>query len=248
MDHLINQLLRETLGLPLVASVFGWVVALAFVLNIGLSVRIIWVKGSRPNAALAWIATLFALPIVGLILYLVIGENRIGIVRRRRHARIVEEVANLSAAWSDPRVLASNMSTADTQMAHLGETSGAPAVLNGNLLQLSGDPDEQLRWMTEDIDAAQQSVDALFYIFEQDATGTAVANALGRAAQRGVTVRLLLDDIGSRAFLRSRMRKELAQQGVHVIAALPASILRMPFKRVDIRNHRKLIVVDGKIA
>jgi len=248
MDHLINQLLRETLGLPLVAGVFGWVVALAFVLNVGLSVRIIWVKGSRPNAALAWIATLFALPIFGLILYLVIGENRIGTIRRRRHARIVEEVAGISGVWSDPRVLASNMSTADTQMAHLGETSGAPAVLNGNLLQLSGDPAEQLRWMTEDIDAAQQSVDALFYIFEQDATGTAVANALGRAAQRGVTVRLLLDDIGSRAFLRSRMRKELAQQGVHVIAALPASILRMPFKRVDIRNHRKLIVVDGKIA
>ena len=248
MDHLIDQILRKTVGLSFDASVFGWIIAVAFILNIALCVRIVWVKGSRPNAALAWIATLFALPIIGLMRYLVIGENRIGAIRRRRHARIVQEVAGISQEWTDPRVLASSMSTADTQMAHLGETAGAPPVLNGNLLQLSGDPAEQLRWMIEDIDAAKQSVDALFYIFEQDATGTAVADALGRAATRGITVRLLLDDVGSRKLLRSHMRKELERQGVHVTASLPASILRMPFKRVDIRNHRKLIVVDGKMA
>jgi cardiolipin synthase len=248
MDHLIDELLNKTFGLPAIAGLFGWMVTVAFILNIALSVRIVWVKGFRPNAALAWIATLFALPIAGLVLYVIIGENRIGAIRRRRHAKILKEVAGISQQWRDPRVLAATMSTADTQMAHLAESSGAPEVLNGNLLQLSGDAAEQLQWIIDDINAAQQSVDVLFYIFEQDATGKAVAEALARAAQRGVKVRLLLDDIGSRAFLRSPMRTELARQGVHVTAALPASILRMIVKRVDIRNHRKLIVVDGKVA
>lgn len=248
MDWLIDQFLRQVLGLESVADWFGWLVAAAFLANLALCVRIVWAKGTRPNAALAWIAALFALPILGCFLYVVIGENRIGSVRRRRHARIMKAVGSLGDEWRDPRVLASSMSTADTQMAHLGERSGGPAVLNGNLVQLSGDPQEQLRWMVEDIDAARGSVDVLFYIFEEDSTGRAVAEALARAARRGVRVRVLVDSLGSRGFLRGGMRRSLEDAGCRVLEALPARVLRMLFSRVDIRNHRKLIVVDGAIA
>jgi cardiolipin synthase len=222
--------------------------AAAFVINVALAVRIVWSKAARPNAALAWLATLFAFPILGCVLYIVIGENRIGAVRRRRHARIMRAVEQVEGGWKDPRVLGSSMSTVDTQMAHLGESSGAPQVLNGNLVQLTGDPAEQVRWITSDIDAAVRTADALFYIFETDETGRAVADALARAARRGVTVRLLVDGIGSRAFLRSPMHRELEAAGVKVVEALPATFLRILVARVDIRNHRKLVVVDGTTA
>jgi cardiolipin synthase len=248
MDWLIDEFLRNVLGLERVADVFGVLVSAAFVVSILLCVRVVWAKGTRPNAALAWIATLLALPVVGALFYLIIGENRVGAIRRRRHARIVRAGCAPDSEWKDPRVLGTSMSTADTQMAHLGEASGGPLALGGNRVQLSGDPAEQLRWMVEDIDAAARSADLLFYIFEDDATGHAVSDALVRAAKRGVQVRLLVDSIGSRAFLKSGLRRTLQAAGVSVIEALPASILRLLLKRCDIRNHRKLIVVDGHIA
>ena len=248
MDWLIEQLLREALGWERVANAFAWILVGAFALNVALAVRIVWSKAARPHAALAWLAALFAFPIVGCLVYLVIGENRIGSVRRRRHRRIMQAVGTVGGGWKDPRVLGNDMSTEDTQMAHLGETSGAPPVLNGNLVQLSGDPEEQVRWMVADIDAATRTADVLFYIFETDDTGRRVADALARAARRGVTVRLLVDGIGSRRFVRSAMRRELQAAGVRVVEALPASVLRMLVARVDIRNHRKLVVVDGCVA
>ena len=126
MDWLIDEFLRNVLGLERVADVFGVLVSAAFVVSILLCVRVVWAKGTRPNAALAWIATLLALPVVGALLYLIIGENRVGAIRRRRHARIVRAGCAPDSEWKDPRVLGTSMSTADTQMAHLGEASGGP--------------------------------------------------------------------------------------------------------------------------
>jgi cardiolipin synthase len=115
-------------------------------------------------------------------------------------------------------------------------------------VQLSGDPEEQVAWIERDIDAAARSVDVIFYIWELDRTGRRVGDALLRAAARGVRVRLLVDSIGSRGFLASDERRRLESGGVHVVEALPARIVRMLFARVDIRNHRKLVVVDGVVA
>jgi cardiolipin synthase len=75
-----------------------------------------------------------------------------------------------------------------------------------------------------------------------------MAAALERAARRGVHARLLVDGIGSRAFLRSPMRRRLEAAGVRVVEALPATVVRILFARIDIRNHRKLVVVDGTVA
>ncbi|MFM8697890.1 MAG: PLDc N-terminal domain-containing protein, partial [Phycisphaerales bacterium] len=164
MDWLIHHTLADRLGMERLATVFLWTVIAAFALNVCLALRIVWTKGARPTSALAWIATLFAMPILGAAIYVIIGENRIGSVRRRRHARIVVAAeAALRGGRPDPRVLAGAMSTPDLQLAHVGESSGAPQVLNGNLVQLSGDPEEQVAWIERDIDAATRSVDLIFY-------------------------------------------------------------------------------------
>ncbi len=248
MEWIADQILRDMLGWTRAASVVGAIVALCFFVNLLLSVRIIYQKGTRPNAALAWIATLFAMPVIGLAIYIVIGENRIAVRRRRRHARIVQQIHAEDTKWDDPQVLLRSMSTEDMQLAHLAERLDAPPVLNGNLVQISGDPKEQADWMVQDIDAACESVHICFYIYEDDATGRIVSDALVRAAARGVRVRLLLDGIGSRSFLRSAERRRLEAAGVRVVEALPATFMRMLIARIDIRNHRKLIVVDGCVA
>jgi cardiolipin synthase len=248
MGALLTHILRDWLGVTLSEAVLVGVAAAVFLLNVLLSVRIVWAKGMRPNSALAWIATLFALPGPGILIYLVIGENRVGSSRRRRHKRIIESLRDQVPPWTDPRVLQWSMSVEDGQLARLANCLGAPPVLGGNLLQLSGDPEEQVRWIVEDIDAAREHVHLVFYIYEQDATGRRVSDALERAARRGVTVRLLVDGIGSKGFLRSADRRRLESAGVRVVAALPATFWRLLVARIDIRNHRKLVIVDGVVA
>ncbi len=248
MDWIVDHIIRTQLGWNRVADAIAIVLIVLFFVNIALSFWIVWSKGKNPNAALAWIAALFAFPVLGLLLYVLIGENRIGVIRKRRHRRIVQQVRSLEPVWQDQRVAERHMSAEDSQLARVAEQLGAPPVLNGNTIEVSGDPHEQIQWIVQDIDAATQTVHVLFYILEGDSTGEQVCQALERAVARGVVCRLLLDGVGSKAFLRSARRRDLAAAGVQVVEALPARLLRVLVARVDIRNHRKLVVVDGSVA
>ncbi|MFO0782408.1 MAG: cardiolipin synthase [Phycisphaerales bacterium] len=248
MDWLLDQFLRTQMGWTRAADLLAVVLIAVFLLNVCLSVWIVWSKGSRPNAALAWIATLFAFPLLGLAFYILVGENRIGLVRRRRHKRIVAAVKANEPLWTDPRVVSRDLSGPDSQLARLAEKLQAPPVLNGNHIDITGDPEEMIRWMVDDLDAAVSTAHMIFYIFEADATGERVCQAMERAAARGVTCRMLLDSVGSKEFLESDRRRQLEFAGVKVVEALPASLLRVLLARVDIRNHRKVLVVDGKVA
>src|SRR5204863_9813856 len=75
-----------------------------------------------------------------------------------------------------------------------------------------------------------------------------VCDALIRAAQRGIACRLLVDAVGSKKFLRGQCCADMRKAGVNIVAALPANFLRMLFARIDLRNHRKIVVIDGQIA
>jgi cardiolipin synthase len=120
-------------------------------------------------------------------------------------------------------------------------------VLGGNLAELLTESDLVIDRLIEDIDGAEHHVHLLFYIFAADEVGTRVADALIRARNRGVSCRLLADGVGSHRFFRS-LAPSLVRQGVEVVAALPVTPLRRQFARIDLRNHRKLAVIDGRIA
>ena len=87
----------------------------------------------------------------------------------------------------------------------------------------------------------------LFYIFEDDDVGRRVADALRRAAQRGVAVRVLMDAIGSRGGLKG-LAPALRAAGAEVIAVMPLRLWGPNAARFDLRNHRKIVVVDGRSA
>lgn len=130
----------------------------------------------------------------------------------------------------------------------MAESFGASPVLSGNQLLLMGDTDVVIQRMAEDIDEAREHCHLLVYIYLDDHSGRRIADALMRAARRGVTCRLLLDSLGSRSFLRSDTCRRLRAAGVHVVEAMPANLLRALFSRIDVRNHRKLMIVDGRIG
>ena len=120
-------------------------------------------------------------------------------------------------------------------------------MVGGNRFELLPFYDAALERVVGEIDAAQRYVHFLFYIFEDDDTGRAVAAALERAARRGVAVRVLADAIGSRAGLKG-LGPGLRASGAEVIAVMPLRLWGPNAARFDLRNHRKIVVVDGTRA
>lgn len=217
-------------------------------IRVGLSVRVVMRR--RPvGTTLAWLLVVLAAPIVGAALYLLVGELRLGSRRARRANTIHGPYLRWSAGLRERYAVDHAALPPEGQpLARLSEaTVGIPA-LPGNVLELGDEAEAILRRLIADIDQAERTCHLEFYIWQPGGWADEVAAALERAAARGVVCRLLVDDVGSRPFLRGPAATRLAQAGVEVRAALPVSLLRMIFVRFDLRLHRKIVVIDGEIA
>ena len=224
-----------------------WLAASEWVIRLTM-LPVIVLRKEKPATCLAWLTIVFFEPWIGLGLYLLIGENRLG---RRRLARRRSRRPQLAASEYpdvEPRHVVDPAETDDySVLVHLAEHVGGLPIVAGNSISLMTDTDVVIDRLIEEIDAARQHVHLLFYIFQDDSVGRRVAEALARAAQRGVACRVLADAVGSRQLFR-RLAPWLRQQGVRIFPVLPANLWRIPFKRLDLRNHRKLAVIDGRIA
>jgi len=201
------------------------------------------------SSTLAWIVVILAVPLFGAALYLMIGEIRLGRRNIQRHREIVKRIqSSIPFTAAAATIMRAQVPSRFSHLAVLAEAVGDNDALGGNSLRLIGASDLFIQALVEDIDAAQLHCHLLFYIFLDDHSGTRVAEALMRAAKRGVTCRLLVDGVGSKLFLRSALRRQLAAAGVHVVEALAAHPLRMLLSRIDLRNHRKIVVIDGAIS
>jgi cardiolipin synthase len=137
--------------------------------------------------------------------------------------------------------------------AHLfqtGQSITGLAPVGGNSGALMRDSDATIDAMVADIDAARDHVHLLFYIWLPDNNGCRVAEALKRAAARGVVCRAMADDLGSRRMISSEHWRAMASAGVHLARALPIGnpLLRVITGRIDLRNHRKIVVIDDRIT
>ncbi|NBQ88869.1 MAG: cardiolipin synthase, partial [Betaproteobacteria bacterium] len=230
-------------------SVHPAVVLGIFLLQVAVACRVLIHTAGRPAVALAWIVTVMAVPGLGLLAYLLVGESKFGMRRASRHAQILRKVDTPTVhGQRDARAMQHALGAEQRQLSLMAGSVSHSPVLSGNRVALSGDSAANIARMVQDIDAAMHHVHLLTYIYLLDGAGRAIAEALLRAVARGVQVRVLVDDLGSRAFLRSDLRRTLEAAGVQVCGALPTSLFRMIFARLDIRNHRKLLVLDGRVA
>jgi len=204
-------------------------------------------RRTRHSSTLAWVVVIMVLPVVGALLYLLTGETRIGRRRSRRHDEIRERIQAICAShWAESRY--PELSRQYQPIATLAEGVGGTAPRGGNALSLFGDTDRVLDLLVEDIGRASAHCHLLFYIYLPDGSGRKLAAALMDAARRGVACRLLVDGVGSAELLSSSLARELRAAGVRLVSALPATPLRALFARLDLRNHRKLAVIDGVIG
>ena len=217
-----------------------------FCLSVTIALRVIYSRRTS-SAALAWLTALFAFPILGVITYLLIGEPKLGRERAKRHA----ELLAFHDAFADrflPPPCEPASETRFRQIARLIQGEARYVPTGGNQTRLLADTDAILRAFTADIHAAQHCCLLAFYIVEGSGRVEAVLEALMQAAERGVRCQLLADALGSSSFWRSSWPQRLRGAGVEVTEALPVGVLKSLWVRSDLRNHRKILVVDYRIA
>lgn len=227
------------------------VLVLHALLVLSFTLRILLRDDLSPPGRLAWFIVLNALPYFGSLIYFLFGEIDIGSRAQRRHDEIFAEISVKAAAFMGEPDNSSELieRVYRTAFQYAGSINGFHP-LAGNTAELMADSDATLSCMIADIDAATEHVHVLYYIWLNDRTGTAVAEALIRAAQRGVTCRAMADGLGSRAMVKSALWRRMQAAGVQVATALSfRNLLRtMVTSRLDLRNHRKITVIDARIT
>lgn len=216
-------------------------------LLIGLSLRILMRRRSI-GVTLAWLLLIYALPLAGFTLYALFGERYLGRLRARR-ARVQFD---FYTQWLDEIGVRQEISTPPSSplrpVMELTLGSLRMPALEGNHWQILDDADAVFDRLLADLDEAEHWVFMEFYILEEAGRVGEVLAALEAASQRGVQVCLQLDSVGSNRFLGSARRRSLEAAGVGVLDALHANIFRMTLQRVDLRQHRKLISIDNRVA
>ena len=223
-------------------------VAVAIDLTIRVVALVVIPRNRLPTAAMAWLLAVFFIPVIGVLLFLLIGSTKLPKERQRRQAEMTDvaaeqlqdggsrESARAHSDWLDPVItLTENL-------------TGFP-MTSGNQGELIGDYAGSLAAMSAEIDAATSFVHVEFYILSLDQTTAPFFDALEAASRRGVTVRVLLDHWASSHCRDYKATLErLTSMGAEWQLMLPVQPLHGRYQRLDLRNHRKLLVVDGRVG
>ncbi|SUO93107.1 cardiolipin synthase [Suttonella ornithocola] len=209
----------------------------------------------RPDARMAWFMTLLLTPALGCILYFLFGSARMARKVRHYHHQVLENTKRQFIQALGTNFLGSKRVLIETLPNHYQSAFQYLASINhlypvtGNCAELMADGKVARKRLLQDIEAAKEQVNVLYYIWLNDETGQSVAQALIRAAKRGVSCRAVVDGLGSRAFLKTELWQELQAAGVQTAVALPINHWWTIFqRRIDLRNHRKITLIDGKIV
>jgi cardiolipin synthase len=211
-------------------------------------VMLVYVPQRRtPAAARTWLLLIFLLPWPGLLLYGVFGRAFLPARRRELQSRVLQFLRHEAKDFFRPYQPLVPLDERSAEASRLAEKLGEFPAVRGNRFELLPDYDRSLDRLVADIDGAGHHVHLLYYIFADDVVGRRVEEALSRATARGVECRLLVDAQGSRAFRRTAADR-LRAAGIEVCELLRTGVWRRAHARFDLRNHRKIAVIDGRIG
>lgn len=223
----------------------GWYIASEWILKL-VMIPIV-AHRRRLTSSLSWLTIIFFLPWLGSLLYLILAPHRL--TRRMRvHRRKLDRIRSgrRLATW-EAHARQHPFREQQRALSRLTDRLGGYRPVGGNMVELLDDFTGTLSRLLDDVAAAERHVHLLFYIIDDARAGKLVGEALAEAAARGVRCRVLADAIGSRRFHR-HVAPALRELGVEVRKLLPIPMLLRRLRPVDLRNHRKLAVIDGRVA
>ncbi|WP_255513332.1 cardiolipin synthase [Homoserinibacter sp. GY 40078] len=217
-------------------------------LGVRITALIVVPRNRRPQTATAWLLAIFFIPYFGILFFLMFGSARLPKGRRRKQREINEYILETTEGidlvrkdpswpeWLEPLV-------------ELNRTLGSMPLVGGNTARMWSDNQESLDAMVDEIRQAKRVVHVEFYILSLDETTRPFFEALAEVRARGVKVRVLLDHLGNFQYPGYRRTKKfLTEAGIEWHLMLPLQPFKRKFQRPDLRNHRKLVVIDGEIA
>lgn len=230
-------------------TVISWLAIFGYWLLIAsVTLRILMKRRAVPSA-MAWLLIIYILPLVGIIAYLSFGELHLGKRRAERAKAMWLSTAHWLADLKNCKsIFATGNSEVATPLFQLCERRQGIAGVKGNQLQLLTTSDDTLKALIRDIELARSNIEMVFYIWQPGGLADQVAESLMAAARRGVHCRLLLDSAGSVTFFRSPYPAMMRNAGVEVVEALKVNLMRVFLRRMDLRQHRKVVLIDNFIA
>jgi len=232
------------------------VILVAVDLSFRLIALVIVPPNRRPQTSMAWLLAIFFIPFFAFFAFLAFGSHRLSPKRRRKQRTIndflLEQRQHLSpdvTVSADELVTRNDVPPWLPAVTTLTEKLGYLPVVRGNAVEYLEDYEDVFHKMAADIDAAKSHVSVLFYIMSTDQSTDVFFQALEDAVRRGVTVRVLFDQVATRRVPGSKeLMKRLDSSGVEYHPMLPLQPWRGVYQRPDLRNHRKILIVDSEVA
>ncbi len=200
-------------------------------------------ENRNPVKSMAWVLVLILLPILGLIIYLIFGRSLKGMkLISRPHLRELKRMNDFPEAIE----LEKGLSEGPRQLISLVNKLTEPHLFMGNDVTVFTNGQEKFESLLRDIENARDYIHVQYFIIENDHVGQQLIEALKRKAQQGVKVRVLYDYVGS-FYFRPRILKQMRKAGVEIHPFLELTFMQFAF-RLNWRNHRKIVVIDGEIG
>lgn len=230
---------------------FPWAAYVLFTLNIVLASAIIFMERRDAGATWAWLMVLFFLPLLGFVLYLIFGQNlsrkRLFDWEDKKKIGLEEQISHQKRAIKRGIYPFANPHTKENTKLISMLLSYNDAVLSeDNQVYIYTDGAEKFDSLMNDMRRAKNHIHVQYYIFRNDRLGKEIITLLTEKALAGVEVRVLYDDMGSRTLRRKHFRKLIEAGGV-VETFFPSRIPLINL-RLNYRNHRKIVVIDGQIG
>lgn len=226
--------------LLLLVSVLGYLLTLLLIPSLLLN------KRKSSVSVVAWCMTIVLMPLIGSLFYLLFGINRVD--RRTRSRQLsVERIGMRLPEWSQYDLLPGEENNPQHHcLAELGFQTSGNRPMQGNTVEIYAETSVTLQAIEDAVNQAQQTIHLEYYIWQPDETGRRLRDMLIKKAKQGVKVRFLVDSLGSMR-LKQVFLQPMREAGIEVATFLPGQSLRERWS-VNLRSHRKIVVVDGQIG
>jgi len=207
----------------------------------------------KPAVAQAWLLLIFLTPVIGWIIYLLIGSTKLPRRRRDIQRRANQAILDrMQTIQRDPLIAHIHTPKLGPRLAGLvrmSQTLGGMPVFGGNTVEFMPDYNGTIKSIAAAIDGAQHYAHIEYYALVLDAATECVFVAMERAVERGVKVRVLYDHLGSLSYKPYKaMQARLAAAGIEAHRMLAIDPIHKEWSRLDLRNHRKIVIVDGQVG
>ena len=233
-----------------VINVYRWMMEHLFLINIVFSLLIIFFQRRNPTTVWAWLLLLYFIPVLGFVLYLILGQN----FRRERMFKMKEIEGEIKYAVrrQEESIYRKKLRLRDPELDRfkrliLYNLNEAEAVLtDNNDIRIFTDGREKFQTLLSEMDHARNYIHVQYYIIKNDELWKEIEEVLLRKARQGVEIRVLFDSMGCRGMHGSDWAR-LEKAGIKVAEFFPALLGKLQL-RVNYRNHRKIVVIDGRIG